>query len=71
VTVANIPELAPPDNDEKTAIGFFNISSDADGVLRRSLLVLPFGRTNNPDDFDLCWFPSRRWCISHSYAGGG
>lgn len=52
-TIANIPELAPPENDEKTAIGFFNISSDADGVLRRSLLVLPFGRTNNPDDIDL------------------
>ena len=52
-TVANIPALAPPENNEKTAIGFFNISSDADGVLRRSLLVLPFGRTNNPDDIDL------------------
>jgi adenylate cyclase len=52
-TVANIPALAPPENDEKTAIGFFNISSDADGVLRRSLLILPFGRTNNPDDIDL------------------
>jgi len=52
-TVANIQELAPPENNEKTAIGFFNISSDADGVLRRSLLVLPFGRSNNPDDIDL------------------
>jgi adenylate cyclase len=52
-TVANIPELAPPDNDEKTAIGFFNITSDADGVLRRSSLVLPFGRSSNPDDIDL------------------
>src|SRR5208283_1321456 len=52
-TIANIPELAPPDNDEKTAIGFFNISSDADGVLRRALLVLPFGRSSNPDDIDL------------------
>lgn len=52
-TIANIPELAPPENDEKTAIGFFNISSDADGVLRRSLLVLPFGRSGNPDDMDL------------------
>lgn len=52
-TIANVPELAPPDNNEKTAIGFFNISSDADGVLRRGLLVLPFGRTSNPDDFDL------------------
>ncbi len=52
-TIANIPELAPPDNDEKTAIGFFNISSDADGVLRRALLVVPFGRSSNPDDIDL------------------
>ena len=52
-TVANIPALAPPENNERTAIGFFNISSDADGVLRRSLLLLPFGRSNNPDDIDL------------------
>jgi adenylate cyclase len=52
-TVANIPALAPPENDEKTAIGFFNISSDADGVLRRSLLVLPFGKSSNPEDIDL------------------
>jgi adenylate cyclase len=52
-TVANIPELAPPQNNEKIAIGFFNISSDADGVLRRTLLVLPFGRSNSPDDIDL------------------
>jgi adenylate cyclase len=52
-TIANIAELAPPDNDEKTAIGFFNISSDADGVLRRGLLAVPFGRSNNPDDIDL------------------
>jgi|SRR5579883_155868 adenylate cyclase len=52
-TIANTAELAPPDNDEKTAIGFFNISSDADGVLRRALLVVPFGRSNNPEDIDL------------------
>jgi len=52
-TIANIPQLAPPDNDEKTAIGFFNITSDADGVLRRGSLVLPFGRSSNPDDIDL------------------
>jgi adenylate cyclase len=52
-TIANIPQLAPPDNDEKTAIGFFNISSDADGVLRRGLLVLPFGRSSNPEDIDI------------------
>jgi len=52
-TIANIPQLAPPENNERTATGFFNISSDSDGVLRRTLLVLPFGRSNNPDDIDL------------------
>jgi len=52
-TIANISQLAPPENDDRTSIGFFNITSDADGVLRRSLLVLPFGRSANPDDIDL------------------
>jgi adenylate cyclase len=45
--VANIPTLANPDKIEKTTIGFFNVSSDADGVLRRTMLVLPFGRSND------------------------
>ena len=34
--VANIPALANPDNIERTTIGFFNVSSDADGVLRQA-----------------------------------
>lgn len=45
--VANIPALANPGSIEKTTIGFFNVSSDADGVLRRTLLVLPFGRSKD------------------------
>ena len=45
--VANIPALANPDKIEKTTVGFFNVSSDADGVLRRTMLVLPFGRSND------------------------
>jgi len=44
-TVANIPVLANPDDPDKTAMGFFNISPDADGVLRRTMLTLPFGRS--------------------------
>jgi adenylate cyclase len=50
-TVANIPELTS--QSEETAVGFFNASSDADGVLRRGSLVLPFGRSNEPNDLDL------------------
>lgn len=45
--VANIPALANPDKIEKTTMGFFNVSSDADGVLRRTMLVLPFGRASD------------------------
>lgn len=51
--VANIPVLANPDNMEKTSIGFFNVSSDPDGVLRRTMLVLPFGRSKEVSDWQL------------------
>jgi adenylate cyclase len=52
-TVANIPVLANPDDPDKTAMGFFNISADADGVLRRSLLVLPFGRSQDVNEWQM------------------
>jgi adenylate cyclase len=52
-TVANIPVLANPDDPDKTSIGFFNISSDADGVLRRSLLALPFGRSKDVNEWQM------------------
>jgi adenylate cyclase len=52
-TVANIPVLANPDNPEKTSIGFFNIVPDQDGVLRRTLLVLPFGRSKDMNDWQM------------------
>ncbi|MGC1418452.1 MAG: adenylate/guanylate cyclase domain-containing protein [Candidatus Acidiferrum sp.] len=52
-TIANIPILANPDNPEKTSIGFFNIASDPDGVLRRTMLVLPFGRSKDINDWQM------------------
>jgi adenylate cyclase len=52
-TVANIPSLANPENPEKASIGFFNISADQDGVLRRTLLVLPFGRSKDVNDWQM------------------
>jgi adenylate cyclase len=52
-TVANIPSLANPQDPEKTSIGFFNISADPDGVLRRTLLVLPFGRSKDINDWQM------------------
>ena len=52
-TIANIPSLANPDNPEKTSMGFFNISADQDGVLRRTMLVLPFGRSKDINDWQM------------------
>lgn len=52
-TVANIPALANPDNPEKTSIGYFNIAADQDGVLRRAMLVLPFGRSKDINDWQM------------------
>ena len=51
--VANIPQLADPNKVEKTTMGFFNVSSDVDGVLRRTMLVLPFGRSNDTLNWQL------------------
>jgi adenylate cyclase len=45
--VANIPALADPSNPDQPTIGYFNVSSDVDGVLRRTMLVVPFGRSED------------------------
>jgi adenylate cyclase len=33
--------------------GFFNVPPDSDGVVRRALLAVPYGRSKNIDDWDL------------------
>ncbi len=38
---------------DRGATGFFNVPADADGVVRHSLLALPYGRSNNPDEWDI------------------
>ena len=38
---------------DKTAMGFFNISADPDGVLRRTMLTLPFGRSTDVNDWQM------------------
>jgi adenylate cyclase len=51
--VANIPALANPEKVEKTAMGYFNAPADNDGVVRRALLVLPFGRSEKILDWQM------------------
>ncbi len=52
-TMANIPALLSPDNNNAGTMGFFNVLPDADGVLRRSLLVVPFTRSGKLADAEL------------------
>jgi adenylate cyclase len=52
-TMANIPELLSPDNNNAGTMGFFNVLPDADGVLRRALLVVPFDRSGKITDAEL------------------
>jgi adenylate cyclase len=52
-TQANIEILSDALRRGHGATGFFNVEPDADGVVRHSLLVLPYGRSKNLDDWDL------------------
>jgi adenylate cyclase len=52
-TEANIEVLGSALGDEASATGFFNTVPDADGVARQSNLVLPYGRSNDFQDWDL------------------
>ncbi len=52
-TQANVAVLSNALRSGHGATGFFNVEPDADGVVRHSLLVLPYGRTNNLDEWDL------------------
>jgi adenylate cyclase len=52
-TQANIEILSAALRNGHGATGFFNVEADADGVVRHSLLVLPYGRSKNLDDWDL------------------
>src|SRR6266851_1486015 len=52
-TQANIEILSAALAKAHGTTGFFNVEPDADGVVRRSLLVLPYGRTKDFDGWDL------------------
>ena len=52
-TQANIEVLSDALRKGHGATGFFNVEPDPDGVVRHSLLVLPYGRSQNFDDWDM------------------
>lgn len=52
-TQANIEVLSNALNRGHGTTGFFNVEPDPDGVVRHSLLALPYGRSKNLQDWDL------------------
>ena len=52
-TQANIEILSDALRKGHGATGFFNVEPDADGVVRHSLMVLPYGRSKSLDDWDI------------------
>ena len=52
-TQANIEILSDALRKGHGATGFFNVEPDADGVVRHSLLALPYGRSKDLNDWDL------------------
>jgi adenylate cyclase len=50
---ANIDELTTALGGGLSWTGFFNAPPDPDGVVRHAMTVLPFGRSKNPEDWDL------------------
>ena len=52
-TQANIEVLSEALQKGHGTTGFFNVEPDPDGVVRHSLLVLPYGHSKNLEDWDL------------------
>ncbi|HKW33150.1 MAG TPA: adenylate/guanylate cyclase domain-containing protein [Candidatus Acidoferrum sp.] len=50
---ANLDVLTSAMRGDTSWTGFFNVPPDNDGVVRRATLVLPYGRSQNPEEWDL------------------
>jgi len=50
---ANLDILTSAMQGDTSWTGFFNVPPDNDGVVRRATLVLPYGRSQNPEEWDL------------------
>jgi adenylate cyclase len=50
---ANLDVLTSAMQGDTSWTGFFNVPPDNDGVVRRATLVLPDGRSQNPEEWDL------------------
>src|ERR1700675_1700689 len=52
-TEANLSVLTSALSEETSSTGFFNVYPDIDGVVRRSNLIIPYGRSKDYADWDI------------------
>ncbi|HWZ96711.1 MAG TPA: adenylate/guanylate cyclase domain-containing protein [Candidatus Dormibacteraeota bacterium] len=64
---ANLDTLTATLSGDTSWTGFFNAPPDNDGVVRRATLVLPYGRSQNPEDWDI--YPSLGLMSSRALLG--
>lgn len=66
---ANLDSLTSALSGDSSWTGFFNVPPDTDGVVRRATLLLPYGRSDNPDEWDL--YPSLDIMAARAFLGPG
>jgi len=66
---ANLDQLTTALNGDFSWTGFFNAPPDADGIVRRATLVLPYGRSKNPDEWDI--YSSLDLMTARAFIGSG
>lgn len=64
---ANLDSLTSALSGDSSWTGFFNVPPDTDGVVRRATLLLPYGRSDNPDEWDL--YPSLDIMAARAFMG--
>jgi len=64
---ANLDSLTSALSGDSSWTGFFNEPPDTDGVVRRATLLLPYGRSENPTDWDL--YPSLDVMAARAFLG--
>jgi len=64
---ANLDSLTAGLNGDSSWTGFFNEPPDIDGVVRRTTLFLPYGRSENPADWDI--YPSMDVMAARAFLG--
>lgn len=64
---ANLDQLTSALYGDYSWSGFFNMPPDDDGIIRRTTLVLPYGRSKNPNEWDI--YPSLDVMAARAFLG--